>query len=54
MNRAEMTNTLYGTFAFLEELFSIIKNWNVDIAYSNNYCNYYKKKTSYIKFPFSR
>ena len=49
MNRAKMTNTLYGTFAFLEELFSIIKNWNVDIAYSNNYCNYYKKKNFLYK-----
>ena len=35
--RAEMTNTLYSTFAFLEQhlLFSIINNRNVDIAYSN-------------------
>ena len=32
---AKMTNTLYSTFAFLEQLFSIINNWNVDIAYSN-------------------
>ena len=31
-----MTNTPYNTFAFLEQLFSIINNWNVDIVYSNN------------------
>ena len=33
--RSEMTNTLYSKFAFLEQLFSIINNWNVDIVYSN-------------------
>ena len=32
--RSEMTNTRYSTFAFLEQLFSIINNWNVDIVYS--------------------
>ena len=32
--RSEMTNTPYSTFAFLEQLFSIINNWNVDIVYS--------------------
>ena len=30
-----MTNTLYIAFAFLEQLFSLINNRNVDIAYSN-------------------
>jgi len=38
--RAEMTNTLYSTFAVLEQMFSIINNRNVDIKYSN------KKKTT--------
>ena len=33
--RAIMTNTLYITFPFLEQLFSLINNQNVDIAYSN-------------------
>ena len=33
--RAEMTNTPYSTFAFLEQLFSIINNRDVDIAYRN-------------------
>ena len=33
--RSEMTNTRYSTFAVLEQLFSIINNWNVDIVYSN-------------------
>ena len=33
--RSEMTNTLYSKFVFLEQLFSIINNWNVDIVYSN-------------------
>ena len=33
--RAEMTNTPYSTFAFREQLFSIINNRNVDIKYSN-------------------
>ena len=45
--RSEMTNTRYSTFAFLEQLFSIINNWNVDIVYSN------LKKKNYLKFPFS-
>ena len=42
-----MTNTWYSTFAFLEQLFSIINNWNVDIVYSN------LEKKNYLKFPFS-
>ena len=29
-----MTNTQYNAFAFLEQLFSLINKWNVDIAYS--------------------
>ena len=29
-----MTDTLYSEFAFLEQLFSLINNWNVDIAYT--------------------
>ena len=33
--RAVMTNTPYITFAFLEQLFSLIKNLNVDTAYKN-------------------
>ena len=33
--RAVMSNTLYSKFAFLEQLFSLINNRNVDIAYSN-------------------
>ena len=33
--RAVMTNTLHIAFAFLEQLFSLINNQNVDIAYSN-------------------
>ena len=28
-------NTLYSKFAFLEQLFSLINNRNVDISYSN-------------------
>ena len=32
--RAVMTNTPYSAFAFFEQLFSLINNWNVDIAYS--------------------
>ena len=43
-----MTNTPYSTFAFLEQLFSIINNWNVDIVYSIK-----KKKKNYLKFSFS-
>ena len=35
-SRAIMTNTLYIAFAFLEQMFSLINNQNVDIAYSNN------------------
>ena len=46
--RAEMTNTRYSTFAFLEQLFSIINNWNVDIVYSIK-----KKIKNYLKFSFS-
>ena len=38
--RAVMTNTLYIAFVFLEQLFSLINNQNVDIAYSN-YCKNY-------------
>ena len=33
--RAIMSNTLYSKFAFLEQLFSLINNRNVDISYSN-------------------
>ena len=34
--RAVITNTLYIiAFVFLEQLFSLINNQNVDIAYSN-------------------
>ena len=33
--RAVMTNTPYSKFTFLEQLFSLIDNWNVDIVYSN-------------------
>ena len=33
--RAVMTNTPYITFVFLEQLFSLINNPNVDIVYSN-------------------
>ena len=33
--RAIMSNTLYSKFAFLEQLFSLINNRNVDITYSN-------------------
>ena len=33
--RVVMTNTLYIAFAFLEQLFSLINNQNVDIVYSN-------------------
>ena len=43
-----MTNTLYSTFAFLEQLFSIINNWNVDIVYNN----YKKKKLLKISLQF--
>ena len=43
--RAVMTNTLYSEFVFLEQLFSLINNRNVDIAYNN--------RKNYLKFPFS-
>ena len=43
--RAVMTNTLYREFVFLEQLFSLINNRNVDIAYNN--------RKNYLKFPFS-
>ena len=33
--RAIMSNTLYSKFAFLEQLYSLINNRNVDITYSN-------------------
>ena len=33
--RAIMTNTPYSKFEFLEQLFSLINNRNVDISYSN-------------------
>ena len=33
--RAVVTNTLYIAFAFLEQLFSLINNLNVDTAYKN-------------------
>ena len=33
--RAIMTNTSYIAFAFLEQLFSLINNQNVDTAYKN-------------------
>ena len=33
--RALMTNTPYIAFTFLEQLFSLINNQNVDITYSN-------------------
>ena len=33
--RAIMSNTLYSKFTFLEQLFSLINNRNVDIVYSN-------------------
>ena len=33
--RAVMTNTPYGKFTFLGQLFSLINNWNVHVAYSN-------------------
>ena len=32
--RAIMSNTPYSNFAFLEQLFSLINNQNVDIPYS--------------------
>ena len=40
-----MTNTLHITFTFLEQLFSLIIKWKVDVAYSN-----WKKN---LKFSFS-
>ena len=43
--RAVMTNTLYSEFVFLEQLFSLINNRNVDIAYNN--------RKNDLKFPFS-
>ena len=48
--RAIMRNTLYISFAFLEQLFSLINNQNVDIAYSNKLL---KKLWLYSKFSFS-
>ena len=48
--RAVITNTLYSAFAFLEQLFSLINNQNVDIAYSNKLL---KKLRPYSKFSFS-
>ena len=33
--RTVITNTPYIAFAFLEQLFSLINNRNLDIAYSN-------------------
>ena len=42
---AVMTNALYSEFVFLEQLFSLINNRNIDIAYNN--------WTNYLKFPFS-
>ena len=43
---AVMTNTPYIAVAFLEQLFSLINNRSVDIAYSN-------KKNYSLHFPFS-
>lgn len=43
--RAVMTNATYIAFA-LGELFSLINNWNVDIAYS--------KCINYLKLSFSK
>ena len=40
-----MTTTLHITFTFLEQLFSLRKNLNVDVAYSN--------WKNYLKFSFS-
>ena len=48
--RAVTTNILYIAFAFLEQLFSLINNQNVDIAYSNKLL---KKLRPYSKFSFS-
>ena len=45
-----MTNKLYITLAFLEQLFSLINSQNVDIAYSNKLL---KKLRLYSKFSFS-
>ena len=38
--RAVLTNTLYSAFVFLEQLYSLINNWNEDIP-----CNLKKKTT---------
>ena len=40
-----MTTTLHITFTFLEQLLSLRKNLNVDVAYSN--------WKNYLKFSFS-
>ena len=44
--RAIMSNALYSKFAFLEQLFSLINNRNVDISRT-------VIEENYLKFPFS-
>ena len=46
---AVITNTPYSVFAFLEQLFSLINNRDVDIAYSSLRKNYLKKTTPFSK-----